>query len=24
MIDFMLELGVAFVYVWSMQALEWD
>ena len=24
MIDFVLELGVAFIYVWSRQALEWD
>ena len=23
MIDFLLELGVGFVYVWKMQALEW-
>ena len=24
MIDFLLELGIGFVYVWAMQALEWD
>jgi NADH:ubiquinone oxidoreductase subunit 3 (subunit A) len=24
MIDFILELGIAFVYVWAMQALEWE
>ena len=24
MIDFILELGVAFVYVWTMRALEWE
>lgn len=24
MIDFILELGIAFIYVWAMQALEWD
>ena len=24
MIDFILELGIAFVYIWAMQALEWD
>lgn len=24
MIDFMLELSVAFIYVWAMGALEWD
>jgi NADH:ubiquinone oxidoreductase subunit 3 (subunit A) len=24
MIDFMLELGVAFIYVWTMGALEWN
>ena len=24
MVDFMLELGVAFIYVWTMKALEWD
>ena len=24
MIDFFLELGIGFVYVWAMQALEWD
>ena len=24
MIDFILELGIAFVYVWTMRALEWD
>ena len=24
MIDFVLELGVAFIYVWTMRALEWD
>lgn len=23
MIDFLLELGVGFIYVWKMQALEW-
>ena len=23
MIDFLLELGVSFVYVWKLQALEW-
>jgi NADH-quinone oxidoreductase subunit A len=23
MIDFLLELGIGFVYVWKMQALEW-
>ena len=24
MIDFILELSIAFVYVWTMQVLEWD
>jgi len=24
MIDFILELGIAFIYVWYMGALEWD
>ena len=24
MVDFVLELGVAFIYVWTMRALEWD
>jgi len=24
MVDFVLELGIAFVYVWTMQALDWD
>ena len=24
MIDFLLELGIGFVYVWAMQTLEWD
>ena len=24
MIDFILELGIAFIYVWAMQALEWE
>ena len=24
MVDFILELGVAFIYVWTMRALEWD
>lgn len=23
MIDFLLELGIGFIYVWKMQALEW-
>lgn len=24
MIDFVLELSIAFIYVWTMQVLEWD
>lgn len=24
MVDFILELSIAFVYVWTMQVLEWD
>ncbi len=24
MIDFLLELGIGFIYVWEMQALEWE
>ena len=24
MVDFILELGIAFAYVWNMQALEWN
>ena len=23
MVDFLLELGIGFIYVWKMQALEW-
>ena len=24
MIDFLLELGIGFIYVWEMKALEWE
>jgi NADH:ubiquinone oxidoreductase subunit 3 (subunit A) len=24
MIEFLLELGVGFIYVWSVGAIEWD
>ena len=24
MLDFLIELGIAFIYVWAMKALEWE